>query len=228
MEIKGKYYLVGYKNVSYAALRSDVGNRIMTMYPLIDFSAVYGLHEDDSTGFSLRSTTKHSDVSEIAVSLGGGGHACASGVYVNYPTTHLPGKVYDTSDVYELIKRAYIDEFTILQIADENKIGPVEVKKEKHYSVIYIYSPKNKKKLAKYLLQNRTSQTQVAACINSQWDSKHFLLAAAFSYNPIDDETTFVVEFDKSLSEEEIKMLSEALKLDNTRKRKVAGCVKKL
>jgi oligoribonuclease NrnB/cAMP/cGMP phosphodiesterase (DHH superfamily) len=101
-KIGNKYYFVGYVNSTIC--KSDIGNKIFDKYPLIDFSATYSISDaTDSTSFSLRSTSKHADVSEIAFSLNGGGHISAAGVRVDYVTNHIPSTVFDNGKLYKLL-----------------------------------------------------------------------------------------------------------------------------
>lgn len=209
--LRGKYYLIAYKNVSYNAIKSDVGNKLMFEYPEIDFSAVYSLNDSDSsTSFSLRSTDDHCDVSEIATALGGGGHRNASGVWAAHPTTTLPGTVYDL-DIYSLLKKSYAGK---LKVNDQD------------YNVVYCYAPKNKRKLASYLLQDRTNTKQVGQAFVA--NDSVYDLSAAFSYDPINDETTYVVDFYKTITPLEKEKIVAFLKLDVDRKVKFKGCRKYL
>ena len=136
-KIKDKFYFVAYVNSTVG--KSDIGNMIFEKYPLIDFSAVYSISDSsESTSFSLRSTKKHSDVSEIAFSLGGGGHAEASGVRVQCVTNRLPGEVY--GKIYNVLKYVYF--------------GNIEINNVK-YGIVYLPSYMHKKEFAIYLLQTK-------------------------------------------------------------------------
>jgi oligoribonuclease NrnB/cAMP/cGMP phosphodiesterase (DHH superfamily) len=147
MNIKGNYYLIAYTNASIC--KSEIGNQLITKYPLIDFASVYSISDyNDSTAFSLRSTNNHVDVSEISRLMGGGGHRNASGVYLPYITNTLSGNVLDTT-LYK-----YLEIYTK---SDDKKltVGKLLLN-EKNYNVIYCYcSGKLGGKLGSYLLQTK-------------------------------------------------------------------------
>ena len=201
-KIGDKYYVIGYINSTIC--KSDVGNRIFDGYPLIDFSAVYSINDaDDSTSFSLRSTPKRANVSEIAFSMGGGGHVCASGVKVEYVTNHLPGKVYDSGKIYEEISKIYYGKF------------------EDKYNVVYMCSTMCKTSLGSYLLQDKYTEgeTRVQVCQNiSKIMEKEYpqsvQMAAIWCYNPVEDETTFEISFDKSIEDEERERIGKRISVD--------------
>lgn len=116
-------------------------------YPLLDFSAVYSISDgNDNTSFSLRSTTKHADVSEIAFKLGGGGHACASGIRSEYVTNYLPGNVI-CSNAHSLYKNLENIFYGSLRI--EGKV----------YNIVFLFSSFYKYQLGQYLLQIKYSNT---------------------------------------------------------------------
>lgn len=195
-KIKDKFYFVGYVNSTIC--KSDIGNKIFDRFPFIDFSAVYSISDTtDSTSFSLRSTIKHADVSEIASSLGGGGHACASGLKVNYVTNHLPGEVYDTGRLYFEITKLYY--------------GSIEIN-GKQYNIVYLPSNVYKTKLGTYLLQNKYIDVSTKESIQNsrvisqklQKQCPDFVhISAVWNYNPVDDETDFALVLDKSINEAE-------------------------
>ena len=144
MEINSKYYFIAYLNAT--ELKSELGNKIFSEYPNINFSAVYS-HNDqyNSTNYSLRSINTATDVSDIAKLYGGGGHRNASGVSVNYITNVLPSHVIDNSKTYFLLDNIYGKE----HLLDNTK-----------YNVIYLNSTHYKHQLAKYLLQIRYDNIQ--------------------------------------------------------------------
>jgi hypothetical protein len=138
-KIKDKYYFVAYVNSTI--LKSDIGHELFQKYPLVDFTAIYSIGDfAESTSFSLRSTKKHADVSEIAFSLGGGGHAEASGVKVPFITNHIPGELYDSGRLYYELQNVYFRNFNI---------GGMP------YSIVYMPSYIYKKELGQYLLQTK-------------------------------------------------------------------------
>lgn len=144
--IKDKYYMIGYVNSTI--VKSDVGNDILTKYPLLDFSAVYSISDgNDNTSFSLRSTTKHTDVSEVAFKLGGGGHACASGIRSDYVTNYLPGNVVcpNANLLYQNLQNIYY--------------GSVQLEGGKTYNIVFLLSSLYKYQLGQYLLQTKYSNT---------------------------------------------------------------------
>ena len=74
------FYLVSHINSNI--LKSDIGNKIMDIFPCCDFSVVYSVKDNSNiTIFSLRSTNHHTDVSNVAKILGGSGHRNASGLF---------------------------------------------------------------------------------------------------------------------------------------------------
>jgi len=178
--------------VNSTICKSDIGNKIFDKFPLTDFSAVYSIsdHTDD-TSFSLRSTNDRADVSEIAFSLGGGGHAQASGVRVNYICNVLPGNVYDNGQLYEELKYIYHNTLDI---------------NGKPYNVVYLASSMHKTKLATYLLQNKYKQTQVFTDILTKLGnncSDRAQIAAVWVYNPVLDITKFTIVLDTSVNTQE-------------------------
>lgn len=158
VEINNKLYFVAYINSNI--LKSDIGNRLISnSYPYCDFSATYNIDDRyNSTSFSLRSTNTHSDVSNIAKSFGGGGHRNASGVKVNYVTSTLPGSVYDhTGNLYNSLHNT-------LQLMTVNTTSGLS------YNVGIINSSVLRKKISKYLLQDKYSyvDNKTKECINVQ------------------------------------------------------------
>jgi len=224
-KIKNKYYIVCYCNDPN--LKSDIGNQIFNKYDLIDFSAVYSINDStNSTSFSLRSTNKHSDVSEIAFGLGGGGHRNASGVKINYVTNYLPGKMFDNGEIYTQLDNVYYD---ILEM------------KGKNYDVVYMPSSVYEYELGTYLLQPKykiknkytiddsivelDKDVQVCQCIlNKKNNDKTYNLinfAIIYSYNIDKDITKFTI-----ISHESIKSIDFGVNINNPIKLK--GLHKKL
>lgn len=192
--IKDKYYFVAYVNSTVC--KSDIGNLIFNKFPLIDFSAVYSISDSsDSTSFSLRSTDKHADVSEIAFSLNGGGHRNASGLKMNYVTNRLPGEVYDNGRLYNELKNIYYKTLTI---------------NEKTYNVVYMACSIYKTKLGTYLLQNKYMENgkpvQVCRDISMKLDRSYpddVQIACVWFYNPLRNETDMSIVLNKSVDEQE-------------------------
>lgn len=148
--LKEKYYMVGYVNTS--VLKSDIGNLILTQYPLVDFSACYSVSDyDDGTSFSLRSSKKHADVSKIATLFGGGGHAAASGVKINSLVNALPGKVYDHGEVYRMLETVGFYEIAVTESSEENEKSPAVEK----FHTISVNASLFQAQIGAYLLQTK-------------------------------------------------------------------------
>ena len=190
-KIKDKYYFVAYVNATIC--KSDIGNKILDKYPLIDFSAAYSINDGtDDTNFSLRSSDVHVNVAEIAFSMGCGGHRNASGIKVNYVTNTIPGTIYD-GKIYNEIKHIYYDILTVNSV---------------RYNVVLFTSPTHKVKLGTYFLQDKyitknNEPIQVCRDISIKTekdcpDKTH--IALVWSYNPVTNTTKFSVVFDKSIT----------------------------
>lgn len=205
-KIKGKYYLVGYINTTI--LKSEIGHKIFTEYPLLDFSSCYSIG-NNSTAISLRSTNDRMDVSKIATKFGGGGHRNASGLRLEYVSNILPGKVYDTGQVYDLLNSVYF--------GNTNGIN-----------IVYLHSTFYKHQLGNYLLQtkskvvNKDSITKIKVAnfleknIYGTNEIKNYCFSAIWSYNPVTDKSNYVITFDKNLSEDGKNNFIESLtKLKN-------------
>ncbi len=130
-------------------------------------------------------------MSEIAFSLGGGGHKFASGLRVNYVTNMLPGNVYDTGKLYQELKNIYYD---ILFVCG------------KVFRVVYLSSSIYKTKLGTYLLQNKYTSNnkpiQVCSAISMQLEKPYHdkvEIAVVWFYNPISKCTEFTLIFDSSV-----------------------------
>lgn len=180
VEIKDKYYFVGYINSN--TLKSDIGNKIIEkLKDEIDFAAVYSISDwDDSTLFSLRSDYTHTDVSEVAKIFGGGGHRNASGVKLKYVTNVLPGTLPNSLNLHHVLKSEN------QKLTFQNIDGVM-------YKILYVYSQNYKKQIGKYLLQK----------------NKDVDIVSVWSYNPIKNITTFVNivnENTKICLEEKIKV----------------------
>lgn len=142
MDIGNKVFFVGYLNS--VELKSDIGNRICTDYPLLDFSAIYNINDrHNNTIFSLRSTDKQSDCSLVARSFGGGGHRNASGMSLPYVTNVLPGKVLDEGKVYYLLNNIYFSKWQL---------------NVNTHKIVYMNITHHRQKMGKYLLQDRFSK----------------------------------------------------------------------
>jgi oligoribonuclease NrnB/cAMP/cGMP phosphodiesterase (DHH superfamily) len=201
--IKDKYYFVAYVNSTIC--KSDIGNKIFDKYPLIDFSAVYSINDiGDDTSFSLRSTEGRADVSAIAFSLGGGGHACASGLRVNYVTNKLPGLLYDNGNLYRELGNIYYDVLNI---------------NGKKYNVVLLGSMIHETKLGTYLLQEKNKGVQVCRDISMRLGKEcpdMVEMALVWSYNPLYDCTTFFVVIDNSIMIDEKLHINSYFQCDSS------------
>lgn len=119
-------------------LKSDIGNYIFNYFPHIDLSAIYTQQEEKNvTGFSLRSTKYHRDVSQISTEyLGGGGHRNAGGCAIQATTKCISAVEYDIG-LYDLIT---------------NNLYYGKINDQK---VVYLNSTTNKEVIGKYLLQKK-------------------------------------------------------------------------
>ena len=201
-KIKDKYYIVGYVNTTIC--KSDVGNQIFDKFSYVDFSAAYSVSDvTDSTSFSLRSIDTGVDVSEIARSLDGGGHAKASGVRVPYVTNTLPGQTFDNGKIYDIISNIYCTTLSIPSIATLN--------------IVYLCYQSYKKHLGKYLLQTKyydgEAAIQVCQDILTKEEHNHVPkkvdAACVFHYDPIMQTTTFSVTFTNDHSQLQAKFDEE-------------------
>lgn len=192
-KIKNKYYFVAYVNSTVC--KSDIGNQIFNKFPLVDFSVAYSINDNsNSTSFSLRSTDKHADVSEIAFSLGAGGHRNASGIRLDHVTNHIPGKTYDTGQLYKLLDKIYF--------------GNLEHDNKELY-VTYLNSSLYKYEFATYLMQKKYTDkdkydVQVSENlykIKNNSDEKHKSdIIIIFDYDIQNNVTEFNVLFDESFA----------------------------
>lgn len=193
-KIGNKYYFVCYVNSTI--LKSDIGNKIFDIYPMIDFSVVYSINDfNDTTSFSLRSTEKRTDVSQIAFNFGGGGHKCASGVRIDYVTNKLPTQTYDNGNLYWLLDNIYF--------------GQIKVE-ETEYNVVYLNSSVHKAKLGSYLLQTKyiEDKEEYQVCSTIKSSNKKYHIAAVWNYNGTIDETDFTIILDRNAEKDENKILS--------------------
>ena len=183
-KIKDKYYFVAYVNSSVC--KSDVGNKIFDALPLIDFSAIYSVNDhNNSTSFSLRSTDKHADVAEIAFSLSGGGHSCASGMTTYDVTNHLPGIVYDNGQLYKLLDQIYFLKGT-------------------EFTVAHLNTPIHKHELCSYLLQKKYANVNNAEnlyMLKNKLDTKSVIdIAVTHSFDSNTNKSEYVVMFGDSVN----------------------------
>jgi len=140
VQIGDEYYFVVHLNSSI--LKSEIGNSVLYKYPNCDFSAIYSTN-GSTTYYSLRSDDSRTDVSQIALKFGGGGHRNASGITTQYGTTEFPGKIIDNNILYGLLNNIYTKKITISGY---------------DFNVVYFNTTHNKKHIGKYLLQTRTTE----------------------------------------------------------------------
>ena len=199
-KLKDKYYFVAHINSTIC--KSDIGNEIFSKYPLIDFSCVYNIDDNcNNTHFSLRSTERHVDVSEVAFSMGGGGHKAASGIKVTHVTNKLPGNYYDNGQLYNELKNIYFNTLTIANIT---------------YNMVYMQSSIHKTKLATYFLQDKytynNKPVQVCQDIAFKLENPYpevVHIATVWSYNPINNTTHFSIVFHNSVNHKERAIITK-------------------
>lgn len=183
MQIKDQFYLVAHSDCGIASITSDLGACLLKNYPIVDFAAVYYINNyTDGTSFSLRSTDKNTDVSQIAKHFNGGGHRNASGLKVSYTTNHLPGIMIDNNNLVKIITNIYFD-------------------KIKDYNVVYLMSNTHKEELSKYLLQDRASTIQTCMAIGNK--DERCALAIIWDYNPSTNKSYYTITIDTNLSNED-------------------------
>lgn len=135
--IGNKAYFVAYCNSNL--FKSDIGNRLLSKYKMVDFSVVYSINSTGSlTSYSLRSASEFTDISAIAKLIGGGGHRNASGATSNGCQALLPCCNDNCADMYNLLEDAWFS------IGDLN--------------IIYIKYHDNYEKLQEYILGGRETE----------------------------------------------------------------------
>lgn len=211
-----RYYFVGYVNSN--TLKSDIGNRIFTQYPYLDFSAVYSIIDrTNSTSFSLRSTDQHVNVSEVATLLGGGGHRNASAINLKMVTNVLPGLSLDNGALYDKIRDIYFN-------------------KTLDFNIVYFNFGVNKREIGKYLLQIKYDTVQECVAIAKQRnveDKTEFEIpekvdmAAVWSYDGLKDKSKYTIILHSSLEAQKEEIYS-ALGINEKGKITYDGLVKSL
>lgn len=137
--IESRIYLVA--SINSPIHISDLGNKLMKEYPMIDFSMIYRYNGIENTSaFSLRSTDDHTDVSRIAKIFKGGGHRNASGVVVNGCTNTIGHQVH--MDFYSKYNSLY---WSHIQIIDEGCVFDI--------SIVYFNTSNNARSFGRYLTQ---------------------------------------------------------------------------
>ena len=199
IKIEDRFYLVAYLNTTI--LKSEIGNRLLSKYPQIDFSAVYSISDlGEGTNFSLRSDDQHVDVSQVAKAYGGGGHRNAAGVKLSHLSNTLPGKVYPP--IFEI-------KLDLLQSSTSTLTSTLR-QGNKDYQVLYYFAPTDSGKIGSYLLQERYLDPVRGKIQNAMHLLKIdylFNIAIVWSYNPMANETTFNLTFDSSVPLIEQKMI---------------------
>jgi uncharacterized protein len=74
-------------------LASDMGHKMLELYPEADFAAVYYIRHDLTSTYSLRGRKGGVNVAQIAEQFGGGGHPSAAGMRVD----HFPFEPLETA-----------------------------------------------------------------------------------------------------------------------------------
>jgi oligoribonuclease NrnB/cAMP/cGMP phosphodiesterase (DHH superfamily) len=192
-KVEDRFYLVAYLNTTI--LKSEIGSRLLTKYPQIDFSVVYSVSDlGEGTNFSLRSDDQHVDVSQVAKAYGGGGHRNAAGVRLSHLSNTLPGKVYPP--IFEI----KLDLLQPSTFRHDNK----------DYQVVYYFAPTDSGKIGSYLLQERyldPVRGSIQNVMNLLKVETRFDIAIVWSYNPMANETTFNLCFDSSVPLIEQRMI---------------------
>lgn len=154
VQIKDKYYFVAHLNST--VLVSELGNNIFNEYPDINFSAVYSINDySNTTTFSLRSNDTSTDVSEIALIYGGGGHRNASGCSLSY-VTNMISRVLNTCEIYNMLSTIYFRNVMVLM--DNTEIVDSKTNSDenlKNVNIVLLNSAQYQNELGKYLLQIR-------------------------------------------------------------------------
>lgn len=200
--IAGKYYFVSYINSN--VLKSDIGNYIFKLYPNTSFSAVYSMNDwEDTTSFSLRSTKRHADVSEVATFLGGGGHRNASGLRLDYVGSVLPGKIYDSGKSYQILNNIYFSQIRIDHL---------------NFYIVYLNSVYHKRALGHYLLQDLYKDedgvyvqncVEIHNCQGKEFAIDRVDIAAVWSFNG--NNTEFTIIYNSKLDSERVELLESHL-----------------
>jgi len=184
IQINDKYYFVAHLNTT--SLKSELGNKVFTEYPNIDFSVMYS-HNDynNSTTFSLRSIDTATDVSEIAKLYNGGGHRNACGMACNYITNTIPAIIIDNHSTYFLLNNIYIRSHLIDTLT---------------YNAVYLNSSHYQVFLSKYLLQTRyiINDQEIQECISIMINNKHSSfqkvdISVIWNYDGVNDCTCYTV-----------------------------------
>jgi oligoribonuclease NrnB/cAMP/cGMP phosphodiesterase (DHH superfamily) len=129
-----QYYFVVYNN--FTVLKSEIGNECIKKYVNANFSAIYSIY-NNTYSISLRSLDDRTDVSLIAVKLGGGGHRNASAISSKI---QIIGTEIDDYQLYSALNNIYFDKLCI---------------DDCFYNIVYLNYNNNKMHVSKYLLQTR-------------------------------------------------------------------------
>lgn len=203
-EINDRFYWMAETNMPI--LQSPLGNRMMQRFPYIDFSVVFNINKG-VTGFCLRSTNDHADVSQIAKFYGGGGHRNAAGVKMFAALSSLPCKKYDVQySTLERVKRA-----TIAGLP-----------------AVIVCCPQDKAVLAQYLVQRRWIGSDDKDRKNNQnaafiLGGEPVALAVVWSYNAEFRKTVFVAAFADTLNKDQTAKICADLGFNSDRRLVVDG-----
>lgn len=185
-----------------SVLKSELGNHLITKYPLADFSAIYSVSDNSNcTAFSLRSTPKNTNVSLFAIKFGGGGHPCASGMELQYITNTIPGVVvsHQEHDIYKELSYIYSGDMI-----------------DGKYRVVYTPSKYSGTKLCSWLLQDKYQGHQNASLVLETED--RYDLAVSVLHNVQSSttqvETRMKVVLSRHLSDLDVEKLTSILGLN--------------
>jgi hypothetical protein len=184
-EINNEYYFVVYLNSNL--YRSEVGNILITNFKDADFSAIYSLDNyKNKTYFSLRSTDKNYDVSQIATLFNGGGHRNASGVCIDYVSCTLTKNIIDNN----LYNKLYNIEFSDILIND------------KKYLITVLKTSSYKNELGKYLLQTKyiDQDKKIQNCSSIKNNTNYHHISIVWNLIKKENKLNIIINFDKDLS----------------------------
>ncbi len=200
-----KFLFIAYINPTH--LISLLGDQLIINYPYIDFSApfiVVGTGDRTATKFCMRSTDYNYPCSDVATYLGGGGHRNASSVTVN--SSRLTGSIYDSKRLYKTLENI---QWINLQIGEST------------YQIALLEAPYRKYELSKYLLQTKyecpmyNTKIQSACDIIRKRDNTtdvfDFGASIVYSFNYRTNTTSASISFDKSLTNDDIKLIKQHL-----------------
>lgn len=185
-KIRSRYYIVGSCNTTVSV--SEIGNRILSEYPLVDFAACFNVGRG-SSGFSLRSADDRTDVSIIAKLFGGGGHRNSSGLLVLNVVDRLPGK-YSGVPIEEVLRSMRCWEFRVAG----QRFNTIAIQVGIHYA-----DP-----VLSYLTQDDTAKKVANRLVIGfdKWD-----MIYCWNYDPIQDKTQIAFKLNTTLCKEDVETI---------------------